>query len=50
MPIVNSSALAKESLETVVTEVLAATPFLDIHTHLFAPELGSLGLWALTNC
>ncbi len=47
MPNPNSSPIAKQSLENVITEVLAATPFLDVHTHLFAPELGSLGLWGI---
>ena len=31
----------------VVQDVLAATPFIDIHTHLFAPSLGKLGLWGI---
>src|SRR2546423_13955578 len=33
-------------LETV-TEELQAAQFLDIHTHLFTPALGSLGLWGI---
>ncbi len=43
----NHSPISKDALENVVTEVLAATPFIDVHTHLFAPELGSLGLWGI---
>jgi hypothetical protein len=43
----NPSHIAKTALENVITEVLAATPFVDVHTHLFAPELGSLGLWGI---
>ena len=31
----------------VVHEELAATPFIDVHTHLFMPSLGSLGLWGI---
>src|SRR5215467_7312846 len=31
----------------VVEEELAATPFVDIHTHLFMPSLGKLGLWGI---
>ncbi len=27
--------------------ILSATPFIDVHTHLFAPEFGSLGLWGI---
>ena len=34
-------------LETTVTEVLEATPFIDIHTHLFAPGFGNIGLWGI---
>ena len=30
-----------------VEETLAATPFLDIHTHLFPASFGSLGLWGI---
>ncbi len=28
-------------------EVLATTQFIDIHTHLFSPEFGGLGLWGI---
>lgn len=28
-------------------DVLAVTPFIDIHTHLFPAEFGSLGLWGI---
>ena len=34
-------------LEAVVAEVLASTQVIDIHTHLFAPGFGSLGLWGI---
>src|ERR1700737_2363758 len=30
-----------------VEEVLAKTPFIDVHTHLFAPSFGGLGLWGI---
>lgn len=30
-----------------VEETLAATPFIDIHTHLFPPAFGDLGLWGI---
>ena len=26
---------------------LASTPFIDVHTHLFMPSLGSIGLWGI---
>jgi hypothetical protein len=34
-------------LASVVEEELAATPFIDVHTHLFMPSLGKLGLWGI---
>jgi hypothetical protein len=34
-------------LAGIVEEELAATPFIDVHTHLFMPSLGSLGLWGI---
>jgi len=30
-----------------VRKALATTPFVDIHTHLFRPSLGELGLWGI---
>lgn len=41
--------ISKEDLTRVVEEVLGATPFIDIHTHLFAPGFGELGLWGIDN-
>ena len=35
-----------EILRTVQSE-LAATRFIDVHTHLFMPSLGQLGLWGI---
>lgn len=35
------------NLESVVADVLASTPAIDMHTHLFAPEFGGLGLWGI---
>lgn len=48
-PAETKTRLANESeaLESVVAEVLAATPVIDIHTHLFAPQFGDLGLWGI---
>ena len=40
---------SKEHLQTVVEEVLATTPFTDIHTHLFAPMFGDLSLWGIDD-
>jgi hypothetical protein len=36
-------------IAAMVQEVIASTPVIDIHTHLFAPELGALGLWGMDN-
>ncbi|MEP7353803.1 MAG: hypothetical protein ABI824_11270, partial [Acidobacteriota bacterium] len=30
-------------------EAFASTPVVDIHTHLFTPQLGELGLWGIDN-
>ena len=34
-------------LETAVSKILETTPFIDIHTHLFAPGFGKIGLWGI---
>jgi len=39
--------LSGEQIQTVVEDVLACTPFIDIHTHLFSPAFGNLGLWGI---
>ena len=39
--------IAINSVDAVVEDVLATTDFIDIHTHLFSPSLGSLGLWGI---
>lgn len=36
-------------IESMVSEIFATTPFIDVHTHLFAPEFGSLGLWGIDD-
>ena len=41
--------IPKEALETVVEETLAATPFIDIHTHLFPPGFGRLAQWGIDD-
>ena len=38
-----------DSLEAAVAGVLAATQVIDMHTHLFAPSFGSLGLWGIDH-
>src|SRR6516225_1060941 len=43
----NQSALQANEVPTVVEEELGSTPFIDVHTHLFMPSLGELGLWGI---
>lgn len=42
-----SARLDAAHLLQVVEEELAATLFIDVHTHLFMPSLGKLGLWGI---
>ncbi len=39
--------LSADSIREQVEKELAATRFIDVHAHLFAPALGSLGLWGI---
>src|SRR6267143_4632882 len=39
--------LTDAQISSTVEDVLAATQFVDIHTHLFAPAFGGLGLWGI---
>ena len=41
--------ISPDKLETEVADVLAATPVIDMHTHLFAPSFGKLGLWGIDH-
>jgi hypothetical protein len=45
----NGPVSPRVDLESMVSEVFAATPFIDVHTHLFAPEFGPLGLWGIDD-
>jgi hypothetical protein len=42
-----SAMLPADQLAAVVEEELAAARFIDVHTHLFMPSLGELGLWGI---
>ena len=42
-----AAGIGPSTLQTVVEEELAATPIIDIHTHLYMPSLGRLGLWGI---
>jgi hypothetical protein len=39
--------LSKQNLVSVVEEELNATQIIDIHTHLYKPSLGAVGLWGI---
>src|SRR5277367_4646316 len=39
--------LTEEQIPVAVEDVLAATPFIDIHTHLYPPAFGKIGLWGI---
>ena len=46
-PAVPPKALSQEEILTVVQDELQANLFIDVHTHLFMPSLGKLGLWGI---
>lgn len=39
--------LSLEQIGPAITEELKGTLFIDVHTHLFMPSLGNLGLWGI---
>ena len=39
--------LSSEQIRSAVDAALASTPFIDVHTHLFKPSLGGIGLWGI---
>jgi hypothetical protein len=41
------TTIAATDLDSAVSAVLENTPFIDIHTHLFAPCFGKIGLWGI---
>src|SRR5580692_12154689 len=43
----NGGPLTEEQIPLAVEDVLTATPFVDIHTHLYPPAFGKLGLWGI---
>lgn len=42
-----ATSLSAQQIEQTVNEELQRTQIIDIHTHLFAPSLGKLGLWGI---
>ena len=43
----NGALLNPLQISTAVKDALTSIPLIDIHTHLFAPALGNLGLWGI---
>jgi len=41
------SLIPYEAIRAHVDAELSATPFIDLHTHLFMPSLGPIGLWGI---
>jgi hypothetical protein len=39
--------LSSDQIRSAVDAALASTSFIDVHTHLFMPSLGSMGLWGI---
>ena len=44
-----SRALATSQIGAAVEDELHAAQFIDIHTHLYMPSLGPVGLWGIDN-
>ena len=44
-----SRALAASQIGAAVEHELQAAQFIDIHTHLYMPSLGPVGLWGIDN-
>ena len=42
-----ATQLRASDIQAAVDEILTATPFVDIHTHLFPPSFGRLALWGI---
>ncbi len=45
----SSQPLLSGQILPAVEEALRTTKFIDVHTHLFMPSLGTLGLWGIDN-
>ena len=43
----NQFGLSPEQILSAISDELSSTQFIDMHTHLFKPSLGSLGLWGI---
>ena len=45
----STAPLAPEQILAAVEQELNSTRFIDVHTHLFMPSLGELGLWGIDD-
>jgi hypothetical protein len=45
--IIGEPSVSTANLVCVVEQELQSIPFIDVHTHLFMPSLGNLGLWGV---
>src|SRR5215468_550935 len=45
--ILSNDPVPQDQLLSTVEDVLSSTSFIDMHTHLFSPALGTLGLWGI---
>jgi hypothetical protein len=43
----SADPVARHEIQSAVEDVLAATQFIDMHTHLYPPAFGGLGLWGI---
>jgi len=43
----SAGLLNGEQIQSAVEEALSSTQFIDVHTHLFSPAFGNLGLWGI---
>lgn len=39
--------LTADQIQAAVQDALSATPFIDMHTHLYPPAFGKIGLWGI---
>ena len=44
---VNHSILSRDQIRATVEHELGLIPFVDVHTHLYMPSLGAVGLWGI---
>jgi hypothetical protein len=47
VPTSDDVPLTEEQIPLAVEDVLTATQFVDIHTHLYPPAFGKVGLWGI---